>query len=1252
MNMNKTLVLVALVFCFSAFAAEPYDKKLEFIESTGTQWIDTGLKLHYRNSRAEVNFRVLEVPSKDKVSICGLTAKKGDACGYTSGSNPRASFAIRIQRASATTYRVQPSFTGGEGGGYEWPNAATSDFSWTWEIFNSWEVHTNKGSNNGTNITANVNGQLTGGYYRNVKDEVSEFTYYIGVANNAGEGLFDEEGSLAKLHWYGVKFWTDDVLVGNFIPVLKDGVAGFYDTVGEKFFPSQGADPWVAPTECEWIGEGDVADLADLANWKGGKVPSSMSDVAVIPADTTIAATINDACAFFTTVGAIRLTGEDSILNFEGITSSTSFTPAVGGNGRVRFTGAASDKIGLKLRGSLQNFRGITEISNVYTHAMCTYCLGDAAQSEAFVWLGGGEQRYCWGADQVCSLNRSKVHYRSSGQFLFWSGSTRDFGEAIFDLKDIGFHGNGSSSGRFFGKFIGNADVGNTINPYSASECTLTGEEKSLNLSKLLLQANKNIIACRVHSMPRKHNGLLWNGHIDGVPGCGQNMANITVGAGYPLYFQYENALDGDAFLQVGYAQGVAAQKANLIDLGGLNQQVGTLSVWASTFDETAMWNTNLVLTSDKPAKLTIYGQLRDDGAMHVFPGRVRGAAGVRLDSKDEVMADAWNWTAGKPGAIKFNCPGSDTTGALEVNRGTMDILSTATFSNLSSVVVSGTGVMNIRTSDVGNDNENFTVAIKDETATLDLAEGVSNVCYSCEIPNGRFLRPGVYSGTEQEGAILCEYLSGTGKLEVRIDGTPWTGWPEAGTTNAVYILHDTAVTIEDSDVEKVQALEKVECGTGVTIDCHLVNLTEIDFRPQFIGDVKIRVWGKDVGDVVTISGDNSGLVAPGGWFFSNCTAKVCHRYGLGTAATAPAEIYSIYDTSYSALEFNGDDVTQNDVALKFVNAGWLYHADPEVDFQQNADITVSGLDTGSSRRFKFKNKLTVTAGHTADINTFQMYQPAGSGGTCFTVAEGATLKCTGNFGTGSFLFYGTYLGEMRIEQCMEKIILGRDDAIQSSYSMMYDGSQAQFEFDLNGHNLALRDICGNQYPLATWANQQVIPIVSETAATLSLTGNVASAGSTRCAIRFTGAASCRIASGASQNNVFGKGVSRTTGSLIMDSGLLKLEREFRWLGAQVVLNGGELTVDATTAPDVFGHESGTDRTKVMLVPNGGTLKLASASAADKTYVYCVKTGDETYLPAGDYVAGSGSPAWLTGTGTLSVLHDCPPPSGLIFICY
>lgn len=644
--MRKLTVAAILAFVVvfdAAFAAESYDKRLEFVESTGTQWIDTGLKLHYKRSRAQVNFRVLEVPSAT-AAICGVTAKKDDPMGYTTGANPRASFVVRIERSSASSYRILPSFSGGEGGGYQWPNAASGDFACTWDVENTWRLK----PGSGTNMYAFINGSTTGGYYSNYRDETSEFNYYIGTANNAGEGLFVPEGSMAKLHWYGAKFWTDDELVGDFIPVLKDGVAGFYDRVTERFFPSKGADPWVAPIEREWTGEGTANDLTDANNWKGGEKPETVHDVAVIPAGTQIETTVDACCAFSENLGGIRLAGTDTRLALVGgPTAAARLNSSIGGKGSVSFVGEAANTKALKLYCTLQNLEGKIGVTNVYTCVCGTYALGSCEDAEAFVKLEGDSQRLTWTDGSACALSRSKIHVAQQGQFLFFGGTAYFFGELIFDGGNVNVHGNATGEDWFCGKVIGNAEGANQFYPYSQNKSVFSGEAKDLHLTQLAPDgAKENVIACRIHSEPRIPGETPnWgsSSKVEGAAGCGQNMANIRLPAERTLRFEYANALDEEAFVQVGYAQPVANQKVNIVDLGGYDQQMGTFSIWASAFDPITVWNPNLELKSDCPATLTIYGQLRDNGADHVFPGRVRGAVGVKLDSKDEVMQYAWN---------------------------------------------------------------------------------------------------------------------------------------------------------------------------------------------------------------------------------------------------------------------------------------------------------------------------------------------------------------------------------------------------------------------------------------------------------------------------------------------------------------------------------------------------------------------------------------------------------------------------------
>lgn len=57
----------------------------------------------------------------------------------------------------------------------------------------------------------------------------------------------------AKARYYGAKFWDGDELIRNFIPCYRkaDGEAGLYDTVTKSFFTNQGTGNFIYPTDIE-----------------------------------------------------------------------------------------------------------------------------------------------------------------------------------------------------------------------------------------------------------------------------------------------------------------------------------------------------------------------------------------------------------------------------------------------------------------------------------------------------------------------------------------------------------------------------------------------------------------------------------------------------------------------------------------------------------------------------------------------------------------------------------------------------------------------------------------------------------------------------------------------------------------------------------------------------------------------------------------------------------------------------------------
>ena len=1219
LRLPRKIVLIVVSLTALLSVADGYDEKLEFVESTGTQWTDTGVRLNWRRSAMELDFRVLEVPTA-RACVAGMTGAAGKAEG---GDSVRRTFVLTLARPSAGKYQILPSFTGGIGGGYRWPDndVGTDDFGMAWNVRSGWAFRPD-GDYKGTNQFGYVNGRARGGYYRSYPDEESACTFYIGAANNAGMGLLTPEGSLAKIQWYGVRLYTDGALVGDFIPVKKGGVAGFYDNVSQRFFASQGADAWVAPTAVAWTGAGAADNVADAANWANGKAPTTRCDVAVIPDGQTLAASAEALAAVFNGLGGVRLAGADAVLHVNGVTTATALDFPVGGTGTFRLENVASSAVALTLRQSLWNFYGTTQISNVYTFVNQPSALGLAGRSTADVYLEGNTQRlslYGGGTAAAISLRRS-------GELLFLSDNFTVFDRTAWSFPEysVGTHGNGKAEWRLLGPLVGRADAQTTFTAHEMSSCWLEDAAKDLKLTQLIVNCGALHVDAPVHSTARAKD----------ADGAGQNQANIRVNAGKNLVFGQANALDANCFVQVGYATGPDGQKANVIDLGGTDQRLGTLGVWAGSFDGATVWNPNLVLKSDAPATLTLHGQLRtatDATSRHVFPGVVSGAVSVALDSREDVMAEAWNWLDKTvPGGIRFNCPGSDTSGTLSSARGTLEVMATASFPNLSSVVVSGTGVVRLATGEVGSANSFFSVEIRDETARLELAAGVTLVCNTCALPGGVALAPGRYSAASSEGVAACAVLSGEGVLEVK--NAFWTGWPAAGTVTRVEIPQGTAVTIADADIARVEALEEIVCQEGVTIS---VETTEpLDIRAKISGPVTVS--GTATGNV-TLSGDNAGIIAPGHFAFTDLTngLAVTHFNGLGGAATATA-VLTQTKGRLDWLSFAATDgVFTNSVPLKLVHpsGSGVYlgaaNAGETLVFANDLDFGATG-----DNLWYVRNHVQIVHG------TFAM----GGHVRLWAAATGARLEILGDTeavlgkGGGQSIIYlsnGVTFGGARV---WAKNGLATDAARNVTFAKANClGPDCVLAAYVNGSATHF-DFCGYDQEIGRLRHPNTATdmpqLTSAAPATLKAVGDVAATETVRYA--FKGALAYWHDT---VQNLTLEAPSTSTGALTVSKGSVTLAGLASWAGAAVTVKAGGTLVCAATDSLVSGqHVLTVEKGGALTVGPGVMLKVRSATlggvALEPNTVYTV--AQLQALDTGVTLAGDGT----IQTGAKSIAGD------------
>lgn len=186
--------------------------KVEYIESTGTQWIDTGYK--FTSEKVQVVLDLVNTNLESSVALCG--SENSSASG-TSG---------------VATLIVYSS--GGSGQGeftIEHGNGATG-MSLTIPV-NSRSL-LDITADNGT-ITAFVNDTSYTGTYAGYTEKLDSFALF--ADNKDGSALL-----LSKYRLYSCKIYDNGTLVRDFVPCYdSDGVAGLYDLKNKVFYTNAGS---------------------------------------------------------------------------------------------------------------------------------------------------------------------------------------------------------------------------------------------------------------------------------------------------------------------------------------------------------------------------------------------------------------------------------------------------------------------------------------------------------------------------------------------------------------------------------------------------------------------------------------------------------------------------------------------------------------------------------------------------------------------------------------------------------------------------------------------------------------------------------------------------------------------------------------------------------------------------------------------------------------------------------------------------
>ena len=221
MGMKKFLLglvgIVCALFTISAHALPAGYTELEYIESTGTQYIDTGI--------SGFNTGDWEIYAKWMTTVSTQPASYGFIFGvYTDESHN--SYRLIFNQTNSGKYFI--SANSRAGGGSIAVSASTN------------AIH-NVVVKNGSFVLDGQNYQAPNAGTALPADSK------LGIFRCDENGSYASKG-VARLYSMSVK--KDGVLIGDFVPAKNSsGVIGMYDTVGNRFYTNQGTGEFIAGPE-------------------------------------------------------------------------------------------------------------------------------------------------------------------------------------------------------------------------------------------------------------------------------------------------------------------------------------------------------------------------------------------------------------------------------------------------------------------------------------------------------------------------------------------------------------------------------------------------------------------------------------------------------------------------------------------------------------------------------------------------------------------------------------------------------------------------------------------------------------------------------------------------------------------------------------------------------------------------------------------------------------------------------------------
>jgi len=217
--------LLAVVFsvalasaALTAGAEQPRTIKfIDYIESSGTQYINTGFSPTHKNVRLEMTYQFVSLPA-------ATAGSRKYVFGSCQGTNN-----VRFQYAVGSEGNCAFGF--GEG----WVNNATVD------SYDTDEIHTIVCSNGVFTLDGNVVKDLSSSKFESPDANAPVCLF---ANNNKGSA---SSTLMPSMRLYSCRIWNNDELVRDFVPALDDNsTACLYDIVGESFYSNAGEGVFTA----------------------------------------------------------------------------------------------------------------------------------------------------------------------------------------------------------------------------------------------------------------------------------------------------------------------------------------------------------------------------------------------------------------------------------------------------------------------------------------------------------------------------------------------------------------------------------------------------------------------------------------------------------------------------------------------------------------------------------------------------------------------------------------------------------------------------------------------------------------------------------------------------------------------------------------------------------------------------------------------------------------------------------------------